>query len=99
LQVQDALGALGERGVVGDDDEGRALGSGQAHHRFEDFVGGVGVEIAGRLVGEHARGPRHERAREGRALALAARKLARQVLDARRQADLAERGARAPGAG
>ena len=60
----------------------------QSHHGVEHLVGGVRVEVAGRLVGEHAGGLGHEGAREGAALALAARELARLVLEARAEADL-----------
>src|SRR5512145_2342925 len=48
------------------------------------------VEVAGRLVREHARRLGDERAREGAALALAARELAGLVLEARAEADFGE---------
>ena len=60
-------------------------------------VGAAAVEVAGRLVGEHAVGRAGERARDRDALALAARELRRPVLQPRAEADLAEHvgGARA----
>src|SRR6267143_5858470 len=52
-----------------------------------EHAAGARVEVAGRLVGEHAGRLGHPRAREGAALALAAGELARLVLEARSQAD------------
>ena len=52
------------------------------------------VEIAGRLVGEHGGRPRDERARDGRALSLAARELPRTMLEPLAQADALEQPAR-----
>ena len=87
-QLEDALGARREAGVVRDDDEGGAVRRRQAQHRFEHLVRGVRVEVAGGLVGQHAGRLGHQRAREGAALALAAGELARLVLEPRAQADL-----------
>jgi hypothetical protein len=50
----------------------------------------VAVEVAGRLVREHAGRPRHERARERRALPLAARELTGRMVEPLPQADFAQ---------
>ena len=57
-------------------------GAVQLEHEVEHLAGGAAVEIAGRLVGEHAARLGDERARERDALALAAGELARQMRDA-----------------
>ena len=49
--------------------------------------GGLGVEVAGRLVGEHHGGARDQRAGDGDALLLAARQLRRPVREAVAEAD------------
>ncbi len=54
-------------------------GAHQLIERGEDVVGGVDVEIAGRLVGEQDARRIGDRARDGDALLLAARKLRRPV--------------------
>ena len=79
-EVQRAIGARRELRVVRDDDERRADGAIELEHQVEHLARGLAVEVAGRLVGEHAARPRHQRARERDALALAAGQLARQVL-------------------
>ena len=61
----------------------------EPQHGVEHLVGGVRVEVAGRLVGQHAGRLGDQRAREGAALALAAGELARLVLEALAEADLA----------
>src|SRR5439155_12898150 len=53
------------------------------------------VEISRRLVGEHERGARHERARDGDTLLLTAGELVRRVVHAIAEADLIERAERA----
>ena len=50
----------------------------------------IGIEAAGRLVGEEELGPHHERARERHALLLAAGKVLGIVVQPLRQADAAE---------
>ena len=62
------------------------MGAVQVEHQLEHAAGGAAVEIAGRLVGEHARRPGDERARERGALPLAARELARACGRAARRA-------------
>ena len=54
----------------------------------EDLAAGARVEVAGRLVGEHDRRPRDERAGDRHALLLAAGELGRAVAEALREADL-----------
>ena len=73
--------AVRERGDVGfvrDQDDGVA-GLVQAGEQRHDLGAGLRVEVAGRLVGEQDRRVVHERARDGHALALAARQLVRPV--------------------
>ena len=64
----------------------------QAEEFGEDDVGGGLVEIAGGLVGEDQSGPVGERAGDGDALLLAARKLARPVGQPLGEAERAEQG-------
>ena len=54
----------------------------EAAHQREDLVGRMGVEVAGRLVGQHQRRRERQRARDRHALLLAAGELARQVVEA-----------------
>ncbi len=56
-----------------------------------DLGAALGVEIAGRLVGEEHRRPRDDGARDGDALLLAAGQLGRRVPLAALEADLGER--------
>ncbi len=56
-------------------------------------MGGVAVEVAGRLVGEDQRGVGDDRARHGDALLLAAGELGRVMAGAVEDADGVERGA------
>jgi hypothetical protein len=53
----------------------------------EDLLGGLGVQVAGRLVGEHDRGTVDQRSGDGHALLLAAGELGRAVREAVTQAD------------
>jgi hypothetical protein len=68
----DLIGARGQFQVVGDDDEAGADLGVQLQHQFVDALRGVPIEVAGRLVRQHAVRARHQRPRDGRALALAA---------------------------
>ena len=61
-----AVAARGEALVVGHEHEGRAVVLRQPQHGREHAVGGLAVEVAGRLVGEHAGRPRDEGARATR---------------------------------
>ena len=86
-----------DRGIVGDDDVARPQRAVEREHQLEHRRRRMTVEVARRLIGKHACGPRHQRARERRALALAAGELARRVVEALAQAHLAQdrRGLRA----
>ena len=86
-----AVGSGGRRGVVGDHhDRLPALVDGAAEER-EDVGGGVRVEVAGRLVGEHDRRAGRQGAGDRDALLLAAGQLGRAVRQARsREADRVE---------
>ena len=66
-----------------DDDERRAELAIQLEHQLEHLPRVRAIEIAGRLVGEHDRRLRHQRARDGRALPLAAGELSRAMLEPR----------------
>ena len=88
--LHDALAALGDARVVGDDHDRLAA---RVHlvEDLQDLEARLGVEVAGRLVGQDQRRAVHDRARDGGALALAARQLGRPVLRALGEADLAQR--------
>ena len=73
--------------VMGHQRQARALRAVELEHQFEHGGRGLLVEVAGRLVAEHAGRLVHQRARHRRALALAAGQLARLVLQALAQAD------------
>src|SRR6185295_10372324 len=81
-QPQYAVRSPGDLGIVRRDDETRSYAAVQLEHQLEHRFGVLPVQVAGGLVGENTRGARHERAREGCALALAARELAGAVRDA-----------------
>ena len=65
--------------IMGDEEQRRAVLALEREQQIDDLRSGLLVEIAGRLVGEDDPGARRERARDGDALLLAARKLARIV--------------------
>ena len=60
-QAQDTVGAVRDLGIVRDDYEARADAAIQLEHQLEYRFRRVPVEIAGRLVREHAGGPGHRR--------------------------------------
>jgi hypothetical protein len=93
--VVDLVDELLAARVVRDHHDGLAEVAAQVAQESEDLDGVLRVEIAGRLVGDHDLGIRHDRARDRDALLLAARHLARHVLGALGEADHAQRGARA----
>src|SRR2546425_5938889 len=72
-QVQPAVGARGEVGIMGDDDQTGSRTAVELEHQVEHLRGGVAVEITGRLVSEHDAGRGDQRARQSDALAFAAR--------------------------
>ena len=90
-----AVHAGGEVQVVGGDQGGEAGRLDQRGEGPEHVVGGLGVEIAGRLVGEQDARAVGDRAGDGDALLLAARELRRAMGLARGEAEIAEQLARA----
>ncbi len=80
-EMQRPVGPRREIRIVRDDDEARADGAIELEHQLEHLARGPPVEIAGRLVGEHAPRRGHQRAGKCDALPLAAGKLARQVAE------------------
>ena len=75
----------GDALVVGRDQRRAALAADQVEELGEDDVGGMLVEVAGRLVGEHQRRLVGERAGDRDALLLAARQLRRAMVEPLRQ--------------
>src|SRR5688572_23435905 len=88
--VQPPAHAPGEIRVVGHHHEGGAMAAIEVQDQVEDAPGVLPVEVAGGLVGEHARGLRHQRARDRDPLALAARELAGPMLQPVAEAHLAQ---------
>ena len=78
-EADDAVAALGERAVMGDEQERGAGALLQREQKVHDFGAGGLVEIAGRLVGEDEGGLWRERPGHGDALLLAAGELAREM--------------------
>src|ERR1700761_4716916 len=73
----DAVAALGQRRVMGDEQQRRAALGMQREEQIDHLLAGLAIEIAGRLVGQKERGLRRESTRDGDALLLAARELRR----------------------
>ena len=71
---------LGGLRVVGDHDDGLAVLAVELLQQAEDLLGGLAVEVAGRLVADQQRRIGDDRAGDGDALLLAAGQLARLVL-------------------
>ena len=86
-EVQRAVGLRSEIRVVRHDDQCRADDPIEFEHQVEHRVRVAAIEIARGFVRQHATRRRHECARECDTLALAARKLARQMADAMLEAD------------
>src|SRR3954469_8135365 len=86
-----AAGLLRETIVVRDHHHGRSVLLVQLLENAHDLVAHGGVEIAGRLVGEHDARLSDDGARDGDALLLAAGELRRKVMNARRKSDAIER--------
>ena len=76
----DAVGGGGELAVVGHDEDGAVSFVSEVAHDGPDILARVGVEIAGRLVGEDQHGIVGERPRDGDALGLTAGELLRQLV-------------------
>ncbi len=85
-----APGAGGHVRVVGDDDDGDALAV-QLLEQIEDLLAGVGVQRAGRLVGQDDIRPVDQGAGDGDALLLAAGEFVGAVVGAVAQADALQR--------
>src|SRR3954449_12290548 len=86
-----ASGLLREAVVVRDHHHGRAVFLVQLFENAHDLVAHGGVEIAGRLVGEHDARRSDDRPRDCDALLLPAGELRRKVMNARRKSDAIER--------
>ena len=68
------MGELGDVGLVGDDDDGVALGVEFVEERH-DLVAGLGVEVSGGFIGEDDGRPVHEGSGDSHTLALTSREL------------------------
>ncbi len=80
-EAHHALGLRGDVGLVGDQHDGAPFGVEVGEDR-EHVLGRVGVEVAGRLVGEDQRGVGDDRAGDRDALLLAAGELGGEVVQA-----------------
>src|SRR5258708_1281968 len=72
----DALSALGDGGVVGDQDQRQPALAPEFFEQVDDFVAGVLIEVAGGLVGQEHRGLLHQGPGDGNPLLLPAGHLA-----------------------
>src|SRR5690606_27859842 len=70
LHADDPRHALGEAGVVGDHDDGRAVLSVDLEEQVVDGLTGPAVQVARGLVREEQLGSEHERPRDGHPLLL-----------------------------
>ncbi len=75
---------------MGDDDETGAVQTVQRQHQFEHVLGGLPVEVAGRLVGQHAGRFGDQRPGDGCPLTLATGQFRRRVVESVPQPDLRE---------
>ena len=87
--ADDAPRVFGDVLLVRHHDDGVALPR-EFREERQDFRAGLGVEVAGRLVGQQDGRPVHQRAGDGDALALAAGQLVGPVMDPVGQADVAQ---------
>ena len=94
-QAQDAPAARRQALVVGHQHQGGAVLRIEFEQQVDDGATGLGVQVAGGLVGEQQRRPGDEGARQRDALLLAAGQLARIVLEALAKADPAQDRSRA----
>ena len=72
FKQQDGVGDVDEVGVVGGDQGGHALGLHDGSEQAHDLLGGLGVELAGGLVGEQQLGASGQGAGDRDPLLLAA---------------------------
>ena len=84
-ELNDAVAALRETRVVGDDQERRPTDFVDIAHQVEHDVGVLGVEVAARLVCEHKRGIHRQRTGDGDALLLATGNVGGLVVSPRRK--------------
>ena len=85
-KIQAALGAGRQLFVMGDDDETGRQSLIERQHQLEHCFGSPPVEIAGRLIGQHARRFSDQRAGNRRTLALAAGQLTGRMIKTMAQA-------------
>ena len=85
--MNDAVGVLGDFVLVRDQDDRAALAV-QLREERHDLLAGLGVEVAGGLVGQQDRGRIDQRPGNGHALALAAGEFVGLVQHAIEQAHL-----------
>ena len=88
LDFQDPVVGGDEAAVVGDDHDGCARGFLEAAEDCVDLVAGLGVELAGRLVGEQDDWLFHEGTGDRHSLLLAAGELVGAVVQTVLEADL-----------
>ncbi len=91
-EAHDAAGLPGLRLVVGHHHDGAALLSVEAVEQLHDLDAHLGIQVAGRLVGEEDLRVARDGAGDGHALALAAGELRREVARAVREAHLLQHG-------
>ena len=89
FEGDDAVGAVGDVGVVGDHDGGLALAV-EFGEEVEDPVAGLPIEVAGRFVGEEEVGLVNQGAGDGDALPFAAAEFAGAVFEAFAEAESLE---------
>jgi hypothetical protein len=71
-EADDALGVFEQAGVMRGEDESKAEAAVEAVHEIDELGGVVGVEVGGRLVGQHEGGAMDDGAGDGNALTLSA---------------------------
>ena len=79
-QAQHAICHARDGGIVGDNDDGAAVGAVDVLHELQDFLGRLVVERARGLVAQQQARVFDERATDGTALLLAARNLTRKFV-------------------
>ena len=95
VEPQHAVSGCRRRLGVRDQHAGGASAVDLAREQLQHDIGGVRIEIAGRLVGQHERRPVHQRARDRDALQFAAGKLTWHARLASGQPDFVEQRSRA----
>ena len=90
--MEESVAAVGEVGVVGDDDEGAAVLTDEVEEEIDDGGATVRVQVAGGFVGEDDAGIIDEGAGDGDALLFAAAELGGEVVEAVGKAHAFEEG-------